>query len=105
MAYQNELMKIPSEHRSAHKIAQDFMDISHQETGKHIKLCYNTIIRRANGGRSRAKVDASRAWLTEEEVIIVIEYIIEIANRGFLLSHLLQLSPGRLQVKTKRLGL
>lgn len=87
-AYQLELAKPPHvKPRGARKIAEDFENIYRQETGKTIKLNYMAIIRGANGGRSRAAANAARSWLTKEETNIVIQYITEVGNRGFPLSH------------------
>jgi hypothetical protein len=84
-AYKAELTKANG--KGARTIAQDFVNLYRLETGKDIKLNYNTLIRGANGGRSRAEANAARSWLTEEETEVVIEYIGELGNRGFPLSH------------------
>ena len=84
-AYSAELKKTNG--KGAQTVAQDFVNLYKLETGKDIKLNYNTLIRGANGGRSRAEANAARSWLTEEETGIVIEYIGELGNRGFPLSH------------------
>lgn len=73
--------------RSARTVAKDFVQLYKRETGKDVKLCYNTLIRGANRRRSRAEANASRSWLSNVETDIVIEYIIELGNRGFPLSH------------------
>jgi hypothetical protein len=37
------------------------MDLYRKETGKSVRLCYNTLIRGADGGRSRAEVNAAKS--------------------------------------------
>ncbi|EPS96425.1 hypothetical protein FOMPIDRAFT_1082667, partial [Fomitopsis schrenkii] len=87
-AYQKELAKPPGmKARGARTIARDFENIYRQETGDTIKLNYNTIIRGAHGTQSRAESNESRGWLTAEETDVVLEYIIELGQRGFPLSH------------------
>lgn len=83
--YKNERKKPNG--RGARTIAQDFMDLYRKETGKSVRLCYNTLIRGADGGRSRAEANAAKSWLTKEETALVIGYIAELGNRGFPLSH------------------
>lgn len=85
IAYQAELKKANG--KGARTVAQDFINLYKLETGKDIKLSYSRLIRGANGLRSRAEVNTSQAWLTDDEVEIVIAYIIELGNRGFPLSH------------------
>jgi Tc5 transposase-like DNA-binding protein len=57
------------------------------ETGRDVKLNYNTLIRGARGGRSRAEANTARAWLTDGETGVIIAYIAELGNRGLPLSH------------------
>lgn len=84
-AYQAELKKPKG--KGARTVAADFVKLYKLETGKDIKLNYARLIRGANGVRSRAEANAARAWLTDEEVDIILAYIIELGNRGFPLSH------------------
>jgi hypothetical protein len=84
-AYVIELRKPYSLRRKgARTICRDFEDLCRQETGKMVKLNHGTLIRLANGGRTRAE---SKTWLTDEETGVVLDYIVEIGNRGFPLSH------------------
>jgi hypothetical protein len=57
------------------------------ETGKHIKLCHMTLKCLSDGGMSRERANAERAWLLDSEVDIVIDFVVEMAHRGFPLSH------------------
>ena len=58
-AYSAELKKTNG--KGARTVAQDFVNLYKLETGKDIKLNYNTLIRGANGGRSRAEANAARS--------------------------------------------
>jgi hypothetical protein len=86
--YQAELTKpYGVKRKGAHAICKDFESVYHLETGKSMKLSYSTLTRLADGGRCKAKANAAKGWLTEEEKHVVVDYIIETGNRGFPLSH------------------
>lgn len=85
-AYKTELLK-PGKQKGCRVIAKDFMHLYKKETGRDIKLDYNVIRCGAQGGRSRAQVNAARTWLTPGETNIVIQYIVKCGHQGFLLSH------------------
>ena len=84
-AYKNECTKPNG--KGAHTVAQDFMDLYWKETGMTVKLCYNTLIRGAAGGRSWAEANGAKSWLMKEETTVVITYITELGNCRFPLSH------------------
>ena len=84
-AYKVELAKANG--KGARTVAKDFVNLYKLETGMDIKLSYCTLIRGADGGRSRAEANAARSWLTDDETEVIIEYIGEVGNRGFPLSH------------------
>lgn len=84
-AYSAELLK--SREKGARTVAKDFVDLYKAETGLDVKLDHLTLIRGANGGRSRAEANAAKSLLTDGEAEIVIGYIAELGNRGFPLSH------------------
>lgn len=88
LAYQAELKK-PSgmPRKGSRTICTDFETLYFNETGKSIKLSHATLGRLAAGGLSRAKASEARAWLEEGEVDVVINFIVEMGNRGFPLSH------------------
>jgi hypothetical protein len=73
--------------KGACAICKDFKSVYHLESGKSMKLSYSTLTRLADGGRCKAKANAAKGWLTEEEGHIVVDYIIETGNYAFLLSH------------------
>ncbi|GBE84500.1 Pogo transposable element with KRAB domain [Sparassis crispa] len=89
-AYQEELAKralgLPA--RGARAIC-DYVTAEHkQKTGTEIKFNHATIINHARGlHRPRTEHDAENGWLTLTEVELVLQYIIELGNRGFPLSH------------------
>src|ERR1700676_175085 len=65
-------------------------EIQHQcwvESKKEVKLDYSTVRRLANGGTPKSISNASRGWLLAGEVDVIIGYAIEVASRGFPLSH------------------
>jgi len=84
-AYKNECTK--PNRKGACTVAQDFVDLYRKETGRTVKLCYNTLIRGAAGGRSQVEANGAKSWLTKEETTVVITYITELGNCGFPLSH------------------
>lgn len=84
-AYSAELLKAKG--KGARTVAKDFVHLYKLETGLDIKLDHVTIIRGAKGGRSRAQANAAKSHLTDGEAKIVIDYIAEVGNRGFPLSH------------------
>jgi hypothetical protein len=87
-AYRIELKKSPGPKiRGAHTICKDFEALNKQATGRYIKLSYSTLTRLVMGGKTKAKSNAERCWLTNVEIGVVIAYIGEIGNRGFPLSH------------------
>jgi len=87
-AYRAELTKpYGVKRKGARTICKDFESVYHLETGKSMKLNYSTLTRLADGGRCKAKANAAKGWLMEEEEQVVVDYIIETGNRGFPLSH------------------
>lgn len=57
------------------------------ETGKRLELSDSTLLRQSNGGTSKATANADKGWLMPSEVSRVVDYAVEMANRGFPLSH------------------
>lgn len=58
-----------------------------EETGKSVKLSHTTLNRYVDGGKTRQEANGDRAWLTPGEEEVVITFILEMARRGFPLSH------------------
>ena len=73
--------------RGLRKICLEFENKCYLETGKVIKLCHMTLNRLVAGGMTRERANENRRWLSNGEEDIVIGFIVEIANRGFPLSH------------------
>ena len=59
----------------------------HQNTGETVQLSHSTLLRLAQGGRSQAAFNASKQRLKPADDAILLQYIIELANRGFPLSY------------------
>lgn len=76
-----------SPRRGLRYICTELQDICFVETGNHVKLCHMTLKRLVDGGKTRQQINAERRWLSEGEEDIVIEFIAEMADRGFPLSH------------------
>jgi hypothetical protein len=77
-AYIGELAK--EKGKGARTVTEDFVKLYKLETGKNVKLNYGTLIRGARSGRSRAKANAARAWLTDGKTNVIIAYIAELGN-------------------------
>lgn len=87
-AYRLELKKPPARQpKGARKICADFENLYRLETGLTVKLSHVTLIRLADGGRTLSEANAAKTVLKPEEVTIVIDYICELGDRGFPLSH------------------
>ena len=80
----NDLVEVSS-HCDA--VAKEFTERIKAETGKDIAINYAWLIWGAKGIKSRAEENASCGWLNDGEVDVVIDYIIELGNCGFPLSH------------------
>jgi hypothetical protein len=88
VAYKAEQKKYPvKSRRGLRTICADISAIHFSETGNVIKLSHMTLKRLADGGLSREKANEARAWLLPAEVDVIIDFIIEMAHRGFPLSH------------------
>lgn len=74
--------------QSLSKICQMFIRKCYDDTKKTIKLTTNTLLRRVNGGKSQAEVNADRSrLLTVEEEERMVDYAVAMAKRGFPCSH------------------
>ncbi|KZP23538.1 hypothetical protein FIBSPDRAFT_684056, partial [Athelia psychrophila] len=87
-AYRHELTKTPTQRpKGARIICTDFENLYRLETGLTVKLSHTTLIRLTQGGRSQADSNAKRTLVLKEEEEVLIDFIGEIGNRGFPLSH------------------
>jgi hypothetical protein len=87
VAYKAEQKKPKKSRRGLRTICIDLSAVHFSETGNVIKLSHMTLKHLADGGLSREQANEARAWLLPAEVDVVIEFIIEMAHRGFPLSH------------------
>jgi hypothetical protein len=72
---------------SLRKVCEDIQHQCWAESKKEVKLDYSTVRRLVNGGTPKSISNASRGWLLSGEVDVIIGYAIEVASRGFPLSH------------------
>ena len=86
-AYNEELKKLKKERVGLQKICLRYEVQHYQETGDSIKLSHMTLKRLVAGGNTCERANADRTWLTDAEVNVVIEFINEMAARGFPISH------------------
>lgn len=87
--YKEELLKKAAglESRGARAVCRQFEKDYSAEHGKDIHFNHCTIINHAKGRSTRAESNAAKSWLTAVEADVVIEFIVEMGNRGFPLSH------------------
>lgn len=86
-AYNLELKKPYHQRHGLRRVCLDFEKLNYEATGTYIKLSHATLRRLADGGKTSSEAQADRAWLTAAETDVVINFIIEMADRGFPLSH------------------
>jgi hypothetical protein len=87
-AYHEEQKKKPVKScRGLHTICGEFETLYFSDTGKSLKLCHMTLKCLAAGGMTREKANVNLRWLTDSEEDIVIDFISEMANCRFPLSH------------------
>jgi len=86
-AYNLELKKLYHQWHGLHRVCLDFEKLNYEVTGTYIKLSQATLHRLANGGRTPSEAHADQAWLTDAKTNVVINFIIEMADCGFPLSH------------------
>jgi hypothetical protein len=88
IAYNEEQKKTPvKSRRGLCTICKEFEDLYFSQTGKTLKLSHMTLKHLAAGGMTREKANANWRWLTDSEEDIVIDFISEMADRRFPLSH------------------
>lgn len=86
--YLNEQQAQGSEKKMGYrKVCEKVEEDHRKETGRTVKLNHNTLANRVKGGKSLSQFNAEKAWLTETETKVVIDYTLECADRGFPLSH------------------
>jgi len=86
-AYNLKLKKPYHQQHGLHRVCLDFKKLNYEVTGTYIKLSHTTLRRLADGGRTPSEAHADQAWLTDAKTDVVINFIIEMADCGFPLSH------------------
>jgi hypothetical protein len=69
------------------KVCEKVEEDHRKETGHTVKLNHNTLANHVKGGKSLTQFNAEKAWLTETETKVVINYTVEYGDHGFPLSH------------------
>ena len=82
---------------SLRAVCKTVSDDYYSRTQIRVHLDHNTLARLSNGGRSLTETNGKKSWLTNEEQDIVVQFIIELARRGF------PLSPKRLREHTEHI--
>ena len=82
---------------SLRHICQTFSDDYYSRKLVRINLDHNTLARLAKGGITKAESNAKKSWLKYEEQEVILEYVIEMARRGF------PLSPHRLKEHAEKI--
>ena len=87
-AYKAELQKeLPSSRKGLWMVCHEIEEEYRHATGKAVRLNHQTLANLVKGEKSLSQFNQEKGWLTMEEVNIVIEYALEVAARGFPLSH------------------
>ena len=84
---EQERLLMPGEKKkSLSQICKDVSDAHFAETGQRIPLAHNTLARHGKGGVTLTQSNRQKSWLTAEEEENIINFAIEVAQRGFPLS-------------------
>ncbi|KAK0437075.1 hypothetical protein EV421DRAFT_1671298, partial [Armillaria borealis] len=86
--YQQEQQKSVHEKRKGLQTICKVVEIEHRKvTGKSITLNHNTLQNLANGGRSKANFNATKAWLTQAEEKNIVGIVKEYGEWRFPVTH------------------
>lgn len=85
--YCEELKKPEKDRKGARTVCLEVEQEHFLRTGELIKICYNTIRRRAGGGRSLVVFNEDKGHLKPAEVNKLIELAEELADRNIPLTH------------------
>ncbi|KAH9048714.1 hypothetical protein EDB84DRAFT_1247756, partial [Lactarius hengduanensis] len=72
--------------KSLRQICKDVSDAHFAETGQRILLAHNTLARHVKGGTTLTESNQQKSWLTVKEEENIVNFAIEVAQRGFPLS-------------------
>ncbi|KAH9015412.1 hypothetical protein EDB85DRAFT_1866866, partial [Lactarius pseudohatsudake] len=84
--YNSEQETQKTRKKSLRQICKEVSDAHFAETGRRIPLAHNTLARHARGGVTLTQSNQRKSWLTAEEEENVVNFAIEVAQRGFPLS-------------------
>ena len=85
--YQAEKAKPSGEKApSLRAVCKTVSDDHFSRTQIRICLDHNTLARLSNGGQSLTKANSKKSWLTNAEQDLLVQFVIELAHRGFPLS-------------------
>ena len=86
--YEAEQSKGPREQKMGlRRVCKTIEGEYYVETKRKVVLDHMKLSRWAKGGKPKSQSNAEKGWLLPAEVDKVIEYAVEMANRGFPLSH------------------
>ena len=85
--YQSDQEKLEGPWMGLWKVCEEIEKQYQLETGKDIHLSYSTLQNLADRGTSMSDFNAAKGWLKPVETEQIIEYCIEVAAHGFLLTH------------------
>jgi hypothetical protein len=74
-------------HSAFKRLAKTIEDKHRRQTGKDVTIAPSTVLRVAKGGQLKSVVNAEKGWLLETEATTVINFVVEMAVRGFPLTH------------------
>ncbi|KAH7101947.1 hypothetical protein BKA62DRAFT_596611, partial [Auriculariales sp. MPI-PUGE-AT-0066] len=85
--YNAECSKPPGECVGLRQICRTVEREYKVKTGHSVSLSHTTVFRRINGKQSLIEFNATKRWLRPQEEAALLEYVIEMAARGFPLSY------------------
>jgi hypothetical protein len=85
-AEEERILALGQKKWSLRQICKDTSDAHFAETGRRIPLAHNTLARHAKGGITLTQSNREKSWLTVAEEENIINFTIEVAQRGFPLS-------------------
>jgi hypothetical protein len=83
---QQRPLAIGEKKKSSRQICRDVSDAHFASTGRRTMLHHNTLARHGKGGVTLTESNGKKCWLTAEEQEKIVQFAIEMAQRGFPLS-------------------
>ncbi|KAJ3979551.1 hypothetical protein F5890DRAFT_1372025, partial [Lentinula detonsa] len=72
--------------KGARKICEEVSNKHYAQTGVRTKLNYATLISHSKGKRTMSEFNQTKQLLTPQEENVIVDYVIQMAERGFPLS-------------------